>query len=157
MSELLPTPDRSGRLAARFDILRDRYGYTVLDRDSFDVFSGGPGACLILFAEDPQKIPETWDLTIILPEAVKSVSQPLRVGLLPPADARAIAVRYGFRVWPALLALRDGAYLGVIEGLKDWGVYARQIPELLVAEPSRPPSIGIPVQTVSGTSSSACH
>jgi hydrogenase-1 operon protein HyaE len=155
MSELKPAPDRSDRLNERFSILRDRYGYSVLDRVAFDDFIAQPGACLVLFAEDPQKIPETWDLTIILPEGIKTVAVPLRIGLLPPADARTLAVRYGIRIWPALLGLRDGAYLGVIEGLKDWGVYAQQIPELLAAEPARPPSIGIAVQTA-GTAS-ACH
>jgi len=43
----------------------------------------------------------------------------------------------------------------VIEGLKDWGVYAAELPRLLAAPESRPPSIGIPVQTVGAAVS--CH
>ena len=155
MSELLPAPDRTERLTERFAIMRDRYGYTLLDRDGFDAFIAGPGACLILFAEDLQKIPETWDLTVILPEAVAKLEIPVRVGILAPETARLLATRYGIRIWPALLALRDGAYLGTMEGLKDWSAYSRLIPELLAAAPSRAPSIGIPVHNANA--STTCH
>ena len=155
MSELLPAPDRTERLTERFAIMRDRYGYTLLDRDGFDAFIAGAGACLILFAEDMRKIPETWDLTVILPEAVAKIEIPVRVGILAPETARLLATRYGIRIWPALLALRDGAYLGTMEGLKDWSAYSRLIPELLAAAPSRPPGIGIPVHNANA--STACH
>lgn len=155
MSQLLPAPDRSERLAERFSIMRDRYGYTLLDRDGFDAFIADPGACLILFSEELQKIPETWDLTVILPEAIARLAIPVRVGILAPETARSLAARYGIRIWPALLALRDGAYLGTVEGLKDWSAYSRLIPELLAAEPSRAPGIGIPV--LNANASSACH
>ena len=133
------------RLHERFAILQARYGYHPLDAESFAAFGAAPGAALVLFAEDPAKVPETWDLTIILPEALLRMEVGLRVGLLAPEAARRLGARYGIRIWPALLALRDGDYLGTIEGLKDWGAYVRLLPELLAAAPSRPPSIGIPV------------
>jgi len=155
MSELLPPLDRSERLTERFSFMRDRHGHTLLDRDGFDEFAVAPGTSLILFTEELQKIPETWDLTIILPEVVTKLEAPVRVGILAPETARLLAPRYGIRVWPALLALRDGGYLGVLEGLKDWSAYSRLIPELLAAEPSRPPSIVIPVHHASA--STACH
>lgn len=143
------------RLHERFDILRARYGYSLLDADGFDGFVQFPGTTLILFADDPAKVPETWDLTIILPEALLRLEADVRVGLLPPAAARSLASRYGIRIWPALLCLRDGQYLGTIEGLKDWSAYVRLLPELLVAEPSRPPGIGIPVMNADAVSH--CH
>lgn len=145
------------RLAQRLDILRARNGYTLLDTNSFATYIKMPGTCLILFAEDPAKVPETWDLTVILPEVVgASVAVgTLRVGILPPDAARPLAARYGIRIWPALLALKDGAYLGTVEGLKDWSAYVRLIPELLAAPPTRPPGIGIPVHNAdAGTH---CH
>lgn len=143
------------RLTQRLGILQARHGYALLDGDSFAAYVDAPGACLILFAEDPARVPETWDLTIILPEAVARLDAAVRVGVLAPAAARLLAPRYGIRIWPALLALRDGAYLGCIEGLKDWNAYARLIPELLAAAPSRPPGIGIPVHDAAA--GSACH
>jgi len=155
MSELLPTPDRSERLTERFAVMRERHGYTLLDRDGFDAFAAAPGAGLILFAEELQKIPETWDLMVILPELVVKLERPVRVGILAPETARLLAPRYGIRVWPALVALRDGGYLGVLEGLKDWSAYSRSLPEMLAAAPSRPPSIVIAVHHTNA--STACH
>jgi len=143
------------RLAERFATLQARYGHQPLDAESWAAFCAAPGTALVLFAEDPAKVPETWDLTIILPEALQAAGTDVRVGLLAPAAARSLASRYGIRFWPALLALRDGDYLGTIEGLKDWGSYERQLPELLAAPPSRPPGIGIPVNNANAASH--CH
>lgn len=143
------------RLHERFDVLQARHGYRLLDADRFAGFAQTPGTTLILFADDPAKVPETWDLTIILPEALLCLEAEVRVGLLPPSAARSLAARYGIRIWPALLALRDGQYLGTIEGLKDWSAYVRLLPELLAAEPSRPPGIGIPVMNADAVSH--CH
>ncbi len=143
------------RLHERFAILQARYGYSLLDAESFAEFAKAPGTALILFADDPAKVPETWDLTIILPETLLRMEAEVRVGLLPPAAARSLAPRYGIRLWPALLALRDGDYLGTIEGLKDWGAYVRLLPELLSAPPSRPPGIGVPV--INADAVAHCH
>lgn len=143
------------RLNQRFDFLQSRYGYRRLDADSFAAFVAEPGAALVLFADDPAKVPETWDLTVILPEAVERMGVAVRVGVLAPEAARSLAPRYGIRIWPALLCLRDGQYLGTIEGLKDWSGYVRLLPELLSAQPSRPPSIGIPVTTANAATH--CH
>jgi hydrogenase-1 operon protein HyaE len=143
------------RLDEHFQRLSQQHGCTVLDADGFDAFINQPGEALILFADDPQRVPETWDIAVILPELIKWLPNRPRVGLLPATAAHAVSSRYGIRLWPALLCLRGGAYLGVIEGLKDWGVYAAQMPQLLAAPESRPPSIGIPVQTVGANAS--CH
>lgn len=143
------------RLHERFGILQARHGYQLLDAGSYAEFAKAPGNTVILFADDPAKVPETWDLTIILPEALLRMEGDVRVGLLMPADARNLAPRYGIRIWPALLALRDGDYLGTVEGLKDWSSYVRLLPELLSAQPSRPPGIGIPV--TNANAGTHCH
>ncbi|MDO8788306.1 MAG: hydrogenase [Sulfuritalea sp.] len=143
------------RLNQRITFLQSRHGFQLLDGDSFAAFVAQPGAALVLFAEDPAKVPETWDLTVILPEAVARLDTAVRVGVLAPQAARALAARYGICTWPALLALRDGEYLGTVEGLKDWSAYGRLLAELLAAAPCRPPGIGIPVHNAgAGTH---CH
>jgi hydrogenase-1 operon protein HyaE len=136
-------------------VLHAQHGYTLIGSDDFEEFVRTPGTALLLFADDPAKVPECWDITIILPELLAGLGTSLRVGLISPDVARPLASRYDIRIWPALLALRDGGYLGSIEGLKDWAVYARLLPELLAAEPSRVPGIGIPVR-VAG-SPGGCH
>lgn len=143
------------RLGEHFQRLTAQHGCTMLDVDSFEEFVRQPGESLILFTEDPQKVPETWDIAVILPELLKGLARRPRAGLLAPEIARAVAPRYGIRLWPALLGMRNGAYLGVMEGLKDWSIYAARLPEMLAAPASRPPSVGIPVKTA-GTGVS-CH
>jgi hypothetical protein len=70
------------RLTQRLVILQASHGYRLLDENSFAAFIAAPGASLILFAEDPVKVPETWDLSVILPEIVAGLDTPVRVGVL---------------------------------------------------------------------------
>lgn len=154
---MYPSSPTLERLRQRVAALHDRHGFCVLETEDFDAFASRQGVTLALFAEDPARVPETWDLAVILPDLVTSLLPGLeasRVGILAPASARPLAARFGIRLWPALLVLKDGAYLGAIEGLQDWAVYARRLPEILAAAPSRPPGIGI---AVAGMSAATCH
>lgn len=155
-----PTIKRSPtlqRLSEQLAVLREQSGFVVLDTESFATFAAQPGKAVILFAEDPARVPESWDLTIILPEALGHYGkiENIRVGMMMPDVAKPLAGRYGIGIWPALLFLKDGAYVGVIEGLKDWDVYRNLVPQLLATEPSRAPGIGIAVR--SAHASSHCH
>jgi hydrogenase-1 operon protein HyaE len=66
--------------------------------------------------------------------------------VLLPEAARAIAVRYGFRRWPALVVLDGGGYVGAIDGLRNWDEYLNDIALLANAPVTRPPSVGIAVR-----------
>lgn len=131
----------------------------ALDAASFDDWANHPGHALLFFSEDPVQYRETLDLAVIVPELAKAFPKRFRCALLPPEAARAISVRYGFRRWPAVVLLRDGAYVGVIEGLRDWSDYCDELARLLAAEPTRPPSVGIAVNTGGdgAGAASGCH
>jgi hydrogenase-1 operon protein HyaE len=66
-----------------------------------------------------------------------------------------LAARYGLVRWPAFVMLRDGEYLGAVDGIRDWDVYVEEISRLMMAAPSRPPSIGIPVKAAGAVTD--CH
>ena len=68
---------------------------------------------------------------MIVPELARAFAGRFRIGVLPPAAARAVAPRYGFRRWPALVLLRDGGYVGAIDGLRDWDDYLAETRRLL--------------------------
>jgi hydrogenase-1 operon protein HyaE len=51
--------------------------------------------------------------------------------------------------------VRDGGYVGVIDGMRNWEEYAREIAAMLEKPIGRAPSIGIPV--MSADEPSACH
>jgi hydrogenase-1 operon protein HyaE len=92
-----------------------------------------------------------------VPELFAAGRGAFRVALLPPAASRLLAPRFGFARWPAFVMLRDGQYVGAVDGIRDWDVYVAELQRLLVAEPSRPPSVGIPVRVAGADPSASCH
>ncbi|MFO1312080.1 MAG: hydrogenase [Burkholderiales bacterium] len=122
-----------------------RHGYTPLDAAGIDAFADAPGHAMLMFIDDPVRLKETLDLAVIVPELARAFAGRFRVGVLLPEAGRAVHARYGFRRWPAVVVLRDGEYVGAIDGLRDWGEYVEALDTLLAAPPVRPPSIGIPI------------
>jgi hydrogenase-1 operon protein HyaE len=133
-----------------------RHGFAEVRADNFDAFVARPGHTLLVFTEDPHRYKETLDLAVIVPEIARAFPGRFAVGVLLPDAARAFQPRYGFRRWPAFVMLRDGAYVGAVDGLRDWGEYGTEVARLLAAEPSRPPTIGIAV-AAAGTDAGSCH
>jgi hydrogenase-1 operon protein HyaE len=122
------------------------------------IWAARPGRALLVFTEDPVIYRETLDLAVIVPEVVRHIGGGLRVGVLLQKAARAVAPRYGFRRWPALVMLADGQYVGAIDGLRDWEDYLDEAGRLLVAPPTRAPSVGIAVNAAGATGAApACH
>lgn len=132
-------------------------GAPVLEVAGFDGWADQPGRALLVFTEDPVMYRETLDLAVIVPELAKVFAGHFRTGVLPQAAARLISTRYGFRRWPALVMLKDGQYVGAIDGLRDWNDYLDEFKRLLAAEPSRAPSIGIAVLAAGQGDSPHCH
>lgn len=120
-------------------------GFADVSAEDFESFGAQPGPAVLFFSEDPARYRETLDLAVILPEIARAFPGRFRVGVLLPETARAMAVRFGVRRWPALVVLRDGDYVGAIEGLRNWDEYRAEVAHLLAAPATRPPSIGIAV------------
>ena len=153
---LLAVPD-STALHPLLDQLVTRHGFTQLDADAVDAFIAPAGHVLLVFTEDPVRYKETLDLAVIAPEIARAFPGGFRVGVLFPDVARKVAKRYGFARWPALVLLKDGEYVGAIDGLRNWDEYLELMQQLLAAEPSRPPSVGIPVNSAGGEASACGH
>lgn len=142
------------RLAILLARLVKHHGFPPLDEAGLEAFASAPGVNLLFFPEDPERAPESWDVAAILPELVKSLPEPCRTGVVPPASGRLLRERYGFKRWPVLVFLRDGGYLGAIEGMKDWAVFLAEAHQILSRPASRPPlNLNLPVEG----GSSACH
>lgn len=132
-----------------------RHGFSRVEPETHDAFVAQPGHALLVFTEDPLRYKETLDLAVIAPELAKAFAGRFRTGALLPEAARRIAPRYGFARWPALVLLKNGRYVGAIDGLRNWDEYIEEVQQLLAAEPSRAPSVGIAVKHDSATGS--CH
>lgn len=129
----------------------------LVDANGFDAWAAQQGAALVVFTEDPVLYRETLDLAVIVPELAQAFPGHFRTAVLLQAAARAIAPRYGFRRWPALVLLKDGRYVGAIDGLRDWTDYVAELDRLLAASPTRPPSVGIAVMAAGHGNSPSCH
>jgi hydrogenase-1 operon protein HyaE len=130
-------------------------GAALLDADTLEPWLAQSGAAMLVFVDEPDRQKETLDLAVIVPELHAARPGTFRVALLPSALARSVAPRYGFARWPAFVLLRDGRYLGAVDGLRDWGDYLDALDALLAAEPTRPPSVGIPVRAAQAAP--PCH
>jgi len=130
---------------------------TVLEPGDFDAWAAEPGRALLVFTEDPVLHRETLDLAVVVPELAQAMAGRFRTGVLLPAAARALAPRFGFRRWPALVLLKDGRYVGAVDGLRDWQVYVDELARLLESEPTRPPTVGIAVAAEGESAGRGCH
>lgn len=123
-----------------------RHGCIRVDADGIEAFLARPGHALLVFTEDPMRFKETLDLAVIVPQLQQAMPGRFAVGVLLPEAARQVQRRYGFNRWPALVMLKDGRYVGVIDGLRNWDEYLEEMQALLSAAPTRPPTVGIPVR-----------
>ena len=137
--------------------LSDGFGFRTLDAADVDTLAAGSGHVLLVFTEDPERYRETLDLAVIVPELAREFSGRFAVAVLLPESARVIAPRYGFRRWPAVVLLRNGDYVGTIDGVRDWSEYRLELARLLAAPTSRPPAIGIAVKAAGQLDKSVCH
>ena len=150
---------RAAEIKASFDRLLERLrvqsNITLLDETGLEDFVATAGDGMVLFTQEPDQQPETWDVAVILPEVLKLTGARLRAGIISPDLARKEKARYGIARWPSLVFVRDGGYVGVIDGMRNWDEYTREIAEMLDKPIGRAPSIGIPV--ISTGEPSACH
>jgi hydrogenase-1 operon protein HyaE len=137
--------------------LFSHHGFAEVTAAGFDAFAAQPGHALLVFLEDPVRYKEVLDVAVIVPELAAAFAGRFRVGVLLPVAACELHVRYGFRRWPALVLLKNGAYVGAIDGLRNWSDYVDEIARLLEALPTRPPSIGIAVTGPGADSGCATH
>ncbi len=128
--------------------LLTEHGFEEITPETLEAFLARPGFGSLIFLEDPNRMKETLDELVIAPELMKPYPMIVNRGVVVAENARAIARKFGFRKWPAMVLLRDGQYLGVIAGLMQWGDAAKLMTEVMSSEPTRPPSIGIPVNRV---------
>ncbi|MDD5331129.1 MAG: hydrogenase [Sulfuricella sp.] len=128
------------------------HGAIEIDAANYDAFAG-PGLVVLFFAGDTVRYPESLDAAVILPELAKAFGGAFRIGLVRPEAEPALQLKFGVTLWPTLVLLRDGEYLGAIARLRDWAEYLRAIDTLRQGPAARPPSIGLAVKG----GSEGCH
>lgn len=113
------------------------HGATELTDGNLETFCAAPGPRVLVFTEDPVRYRETLDLAVIVPELMRAFPGRFATGVLFPDSARGQQLRFGFRRWPALVVLRDGGWVGAIDGLRNWDEYLAELGRLLDTAPER--------------------
>lgn len=134
--------------------LTEQLGYSLLNNENFDEFINSQEYSVLFFTEDPKRFPESFDVAVILPELLSQFPQ-LTPAVISRDSEKSLQGRYNFTVWPTLVLLKQGKYLGSISKVQDWDIYLKDVQSLLQREPSRNPGIGIPV-VVNPSQASGC-
>jgi hydrogenase-1 operon protein HyaE len=149
-----PRSAMSKNFSGLLDKLVAKHGISEVDNDAFQAFINGTGNGVALLTEEPDTAAESWDMAIIFPELLAAIGTDLRAAVVRPESSRLLQTRFGLGRLPALLFVRDGGYVGAIEGLRDWSEFANECDGMLQKPVSRAPSVGIAVSVIS---SSTCH
>lgn len=121
-----------------------RRGYRVLGADALDAACADAPLAMIFLAGDWWRLAESDDVAAVLPELERALGGHAEIFVAARADERALQRRWRFTAFPALIFLREGGYLGAIEGIRDWADYLVEIPAILEREPSDPPAFKLP-------------
>jgi hydrogenase-1 operon protein HyaE len=125
------------------DALISRHGFAVVNEETVDGFLKANGPSVLFFAGDFERLVESDDVAVILPELVKRFPG-LAPALIERQSERSLQLRYRFNAFPALVFLRGDGYLGVISRLLSWSEYVAEIDAILTREPSEPPPYKFP-------------
>lgn len=139
---LVAGPTSLDRLETAIGRMVQKHGFVRVDRDN-PVFPGGLTA--LLMTEDPQRNLEVLDACVILPEALKLLGEQVARYVAGPETAVTLMPRFGVVRAPSVVFLRNGAYIGALNGIRDWRDYQAELARLLDG-PAQPKPIGIPVR-----------
>lgn len=149
--ELKAGPTSLDRLETALARMQQKHGFSRVDREN-PQFPAGLAA--LLLTDDPQRNLEVLDACVILPEALNGLSAEVARLVAGPEAAPALMQRFAVARAPAVVFLRDGDYLGSLNGIRDWQEYRDEI-ACLAAGPARPRPIAIPVRDAGQTGACA--
>jgi hydrogenase-1 operon protein HyaE len=153
----LAVSDKMHPAAQSFDALLNRLvekeGFVLISEHNVDAFVSDRSDVIVLCTENPVQYPECWDVAVVLPELLRQTPGRFRVGIAAAGESRKLQARFGFGRYPAMVFLRGG-YVGVIEGMRDWGIFIEEMTGMLEKPVSNAPGIGI---AVAPAAASGCH
>lgn len=138
MSTNLETPER---VAAHplLERLINEFDAQWLSEENLSQLLEASGDQVLFLMGDKDRFPEALDVAVVLPELQAQYPGRLRAWVGRAESEKALAKHFASRVWPALVFVRDGQYVGVIGGMHDWDVYVQKVGEMLEAPTKRIP------------------
>ena len=125
--------------------LSAEFGYPFLDLAGAEAFIAQPGNACLFLPGDAERLDESADVAVVLPELVAAFGGTLQAAVITDKDTeREIQRRYRFNAFPALVFTRGGGWLGTIQRMQDWSDYLREIRTILNGEVKAPPRFALP-------------
>jgi hydrogenase-1 operon protein HyaE len=118
------------RAPAVTDLLADPRTVAV-DIDGLAEFVAGAGVGLAVLTGTPGRRPASHDLAVVVREFLRDPRRELRVAVVEDAWNAEAKARWGVRIEPSLMIVRDGVVLEVVAGIREWSVYAERVGRLL--------------------------
>ena len=112
-------------------------GIPLLDEVGFRAHIDRTPYSVLFFSGDPQRFPESLDVAVVLPELLKAFPQLQAALMTAPLETR-LQADYAFTLWPTLVFLRQGQYLGSLSRILNWSEYQQHIAEILTRAPHIP-------------------
>ena len=134
--------------------LIEHHGFPRLTAANIDRMLAAEGTLVLFLTEDPKRYPESNDVAVILPELMRAFSNRFRPVVVDRALEPRLKDRYDISIWPCLVFLRDGRFLGKIAKVRDWSEYLERIADILERPAGRDPGLGIPVVSESNATDS---
>jgi hydrogenase-1 operon protein HyaE len=125
------------------DALTSRHGFALVNEETVGDFVCANARSVLFFAGDSERLVESDDVAVVLPELVKAFPG-LVPALVEKSAERPLQLRYRFNAFPALVFLRGDGYLGALTRLLSWRDYLTEIEAILTREPSEPPPYQFP-------------
>jgi hydrogenase-1 operon protein HyaE len=126
------------------EALVSRHGFAVVDEDSLDAFLAANAHSVLFFPGDAERLVESNDVAVILPEILKVYGGKLAPALVAKASERQLQRRFRFNAFPSIVFMRGTGYLGVLSRVLDWSEYMAEIPAMLARDVSEPPPFEFP-------------
>jgi hydrogenase-1 operon protein HyaE len=126
------------------EALTARHGFTAVNEETVDAFLATHAEAVLFFPGDFERLVESTDVAVILPEILKAFKGRLAAAVVERQAERALQRRYRFNAFPALVFLRGAGYLAAITRVLNWQEYLSEISRVLALDPSAPPPFELP-------------
>jgi len=126
------------------EALTARHGFTLVDTESLDGFLEAREHSVLFFPGDAERLVESNDVAVILPEILKVYGGKLTPALVAKPSERLLQRRFRFNAFPSIVFMRRTGYLGVLPRVLDWSEYLDEIAAILARDVSEPPPFEFP-------------
>ncbi|MGE0054830.1 MAG: hydrogenase-1 expression HyaE [Hyphomicrobium sp.] len=120
------------------EALITRHGFACVDETTVDTFLAAHETALLFFPGDAERLVESNDVAVILPEIMKAYGTRITPALVASASERTLQKRYLFNAFPTIVFLRQGGYLGHLSRVLDWQDNLSEIPAILARDVTIP-------------------